>query len=257
MSSLSRGAALLAKIQYRFLRQPTAFLHVTRLTANNVNAMTGSSSKGTGEIDANAWEAANDDDAWGTFNEDLNEGSGGGWKEPGESALSSSRSNFLKNADKFRVNPTPDMLYDPTIDHFAKLLMKDGRRALADRIIRDVLMQIKKTNIAEGRNEPPTAVLKAAFDNAKPLMETRSVQTRSGNVQVPAPIREVRREWLAMKWIIKGAKNMKKPNGIANRLYTEVMSCYREDPECYTLKKRTEVHKQALTNRANAQYRLP
>eukprot|EP00123_Amoebidium_parasiticum_P015796 comp23147_c2_seq1/m.37417 comp23147_c2_seq1/g.37417 ORF comp23147_c2_seq1/g.37417 comp23147_c2_seq1/m.37417 type:complete len:254 (-) comp23147_c2_seq1:102-863(-) len=160
-----------------------------------------------------------------------------------------------KASRKFEIKPLKDLVYDPTVDRFTRMLMWDGKKATSERIVRGVLARIKQANATAGKAVDPVDVFKAAIDHAKPLMETRPIKVSAQIFQVPSPIKESRREWLAMKWVITAARDKNKPYPIEDRLYNEVMDCYNQNPEGVAMKKRAEVHRQALANRSYAHYR--
>eukprot|EP01134_Creolimax_fragrantissima_P007626 CFRG7626T1 len=163
-------------------------------------------------------------------------------------------------------NVTPDsrksLTQDEIINKFTCLLMRDGKKAVAQSILYKVMEKIKSTEIPDEKKEGqmkrldnPMGVIVQAVENSKPLMECRNLRAKGSVHLVPTSIKEPRRYSLAMRWIVDAARKKKKPYKMEERLYLEIMDCYKFNQEGAVMKKRAEVHKTAEANRAFASFR--
>ncbi|NCZ76155.1 MAG: 30S ribosomal protein S7 [Betaproteobacteria bacterium] len=91
----------------------------------------------------------------------------------------------------------PDPLYHSIeISKFVNVLMLDGKKAVAERMLYGALTQIKSKS---GRD--PIEVFGQALQNTKPVVEVKSRRVGGANYQVPVEVRPVRRTALAMRWL--------------------------------------------------------
>ena len=112
-------------------------------------------------------------------------------------------------ARRRRVYHKPDRR-DPKFDseligHLISKVMKDGKRALAERV---VYSAIDKAN--EGTDTvDPLEVVTRAIENSKPRVEVKSRRVGGATYQVPLEVAASRSEALAMRWIIGFARGRK------------------------------------------------
>jgi small subunit ribosomal protein S7 len=133
------------------------------------------------------------------------------------------------------------------IAQLVNYVMWDGKKTIAEAVVYDCMDEIaKKTKI-----ENPSEVLKTAIQNAGPLIEVRSRRVGGANYQVPREIREDRRRFLALRWII-GAARSKKGVKMATKLADEIIAASKNEGEA--IKKRDNVHKMAEANKAFAHF---
>ncbi len=126
-------------------------------------------------------------------------------------------------------------------------VMWDGKKTIAEKVVYDCLDEIA----AKTKIENPTEVLKTAMNNAGPLIEIRSRRVGGANYQVPREVREERRRFLALRWII-GAARAKKGTNMASKLADELIAASKGEGEA--IKKRDNVHKMAEANKAFAHF---
>ena len=89
------------------------------------------------------------------------------------------------------------------VTKFMNMVMEDGKKAIAEKIIYGALEQIStKKKTAE-----PVVVLQAAFDNVAPSVEVKSRRVGGATYQVPVEVRAMRRQTLAMRWLIDAARS--------------------------------------------------
>ncbi len=126
-------------------------------------------------------------------------------------------------------------------------VMWDGKKTIAEAVVYDCLDEIAE----KLKVENPAEVLKTAILNAGPVIEVRSRRVGGANYQVPREIREDRRRFLALRWII-GAARGKKGTRMATKLADEIIAASKNEGEA--IKKRDNVHKMAEANKAFAHF---
>ena len=155
-------------------------------------------------------------------------------------------------ARRRRVYHKPDRR-DPKFDseligHLISKVMKDGKRALAERV---VYSAIDKAN--EGTDTvDPLEVVTRAIENSKPRVEVKSRRVGGATYQVPLEVAALRSEALAMRCIIGFARGRKgTPMHVA--LANEIKDAANNTGGA--VRKRDDVHKMAQANRAFAHFR--
>jgi small subunit ribosomal protein S7 len=88
-------------------------------------------------------------------------------------------------------------LRDPVIARLVNIVMKDGKKHAALRIVDDCLWIIKRDNAVQ----EPVEFVRRAIDNAKPLVELRRYKSGGRSLQVPTPCGPHRQEGLALRFI--------------------------------------------------------
>ncbi len=152
-----------------------------------------------------------------------------------------------------REVPKREVLPDPKFGNqeltkFVNVLMIQGKKAVAERIIYGALDQIQKKS-----GKDPIEVFTQALANARPMVEVKSRRVGGANYQVPVEVRSVRRTALAMRWLRDAArKRGEKSMGI--RLAGELMDAAENRGSA--IKKREEVHRMAEANKAFAHFRF-
>ncbi len=126
-------------------------------------------------------------------------------------------------------------------------VMWDGKKTIAEAVVYDCLDEIAE----KLKVENPAEVLKTAILNAGPVIEVRSRRVGGAHYQVPREIREDRRRFLALRWII-GAARGKKGTRMATKLADEIIAASKNEGEA--IKKRDNVHKMAEANKAFAHF---
>ena len=142
----------------------------------------------------------------------------------------------------------PDAKYgDRVLTKFMNNLMVDGKKSTAERIVYNALERV------EGRpKREPIEVFHEALDNVKPSVEVRSRRVGGATYQVPVEVRPVRREALAIRWLITAAKN-RNENTMEERLAGELADAV--NGRGTAVKKREDTHKMADANKAFSHYR--
>ncbi|KAI8391706.1 ribosomal protein S7 domain-containing protein, partial [Radiomyces spectabilis] len=134
---------------------------------------------------------------------------------------------------------------DPLISQLVNTIMRDGKKARAQRIVNDSLKYL-----AEKSSSDPYTVLSEVIETASPLLKLTSNKKGSKVVHIPTPLRERQRRRRAIVWIIEAAAK-RNDKTFAERFAAEVYDVSQGTST--VLQKKMQLHKQALANRANAQ----
>ncbi|CAJ1076564.1 S ribosomal protein S7%2C mitochondrial isoform X2 [Xyrichtys novacula] len=166
---------------------------------------------------------------------------------------------------KAAVNSVSSSGYnDPVISKFINMMMKHGNKVLAREIMTDTLESIKRKQVEkyhkapEGKREEiecnPYAIFHQAMDNCKPIVGMASIQKGGKYYQVPIPLSENRRRFLAMKWMITECReNRHRRTHMYEKLSQELLAASAKEGN--VIKKKYELHKMAEANRAYAHFR--
>lgn len=148
----------------------------------------------------------------------------------------------VKNRNVAGADPRYDSL---TLGKFINYVMWDGKKSTARTVVYDMLDVLKE----KSGNENPIEVFDTAIKNVSPQVEVRSRRVGGANYQVPYEIRQDRRTFLAMNWII-GAARSKKGKPMHLKLSDEILAAMKGEGEA--MKKRENTHKMAEANKAFA-----
>ena len=141
----------------------------------------------------------------------------------------------------------PEPLYrDMQVSKFINHVMRKGKKELARRILYEAFDIIKKET-----KKDPLKIFGLALQNVGPLMEVRSRRVGGATYQVPIQVRPVRKESLAMRWIITAAKS-KKGRPMKEKLAGELMD--DAENKGAAVKKKRDIHRMAEANRAFAHF---
>ena len=142
----------------------------------------------------------------------------------------------------------PDPLYNSQlVTKFVNVVMKDGKKSTAERILYDALSLIE-----ERTEEDPMKTFKKAIDNVKPQVEVKSRRVGGSTYQVPIEVRPSRRLALSMRWIISAAKT-RGDKEMNIKLANELMDAAANRGNA--IKKKDDTHRMADANKAFAHYR--
>lgn len=141
----------------------------------------------------------------------------------------------------------PDIRYNNVlISRFTHQVMRRGKKTVAQRVVYDALELVKSKS-----GKDPLAVFQEAMKNVSPTVEVKSRRIGGANYQIPVEVRGIRRETLALRWII-GAARSKHPGSMAERLATELMNAASRQGDAF--KKKEDVRRMAEANRAFAHF---
>ncbi|MGN6454742.1 MAG: 30S ribosomal protein S7 [Achromobacter mucicolens] len=151
-----------------------------------------------------------------------------------------------------REVPKREILPDPkfgSVDlaKFMNVVMLDGKKAVAERIVYGALEQV-----ATKTGKEPIEVFSLAINNIKPIVEVKSRRVGGANYQVPVEVRPVRRLALAMRWLREAAKK-RGEKSMDLRLAGELIDA--SEGRGAAMKKREDTHKMAEANKAFSHFR--
>mgnify|MGYP003573622857 FL=1 len=145
-----------------------------------------------------------------------------------------------------QVLPDPKFGSD-LLAKFINMLMEDGKKSVAERIIYGALDQVATRKSAE-----PLELLDQAMENVRPVVEVKSRRVGGATYQVPVEVRPSRRNSLAMRWLIDAARK-RSEKSMALRLAGELMDA--ADSRGAAVKKKDDIHRMAEANKAFSHYR--
>ena len=143
----------------------------------------------------------------------------------------------------------PDPRFDSVlVTSFVNNLMLDGKKSVAFDIFYKAMDKVQ-----ERSDENGLEVFQRALDNVTPAVEVRSRRVGGATFQIPQPIRDSRKQSLAMKWLISFARK-RNEKSMADRLAGEVLAAAKE--EGATFKKKEDTHRMAEANKAFSHFRF-
>ena len=142
----------------------------------------------------------------------------------------------------------PDPKYHSTeVAKFVNVLMTRGKKSVAERIIYGAMDQIQKKT-----GKDPVEVFTQALSNVRPMVEVKSRRVGGANYQVPVEVRSIRRNALAMRWLISYSRD-RNEKSMAEKLAAEVIAASKGEGNA--VKKKEDTHRMAEANKAFAHYR--
>lgn len=154
----------------------------------------------------------------------------------------------MRRPIKNKHQVTADSVYNSIkLSRFINYIMNDGKKTIAQKIVYKAFEDIKEKT----GNPNPLEVFDIAIKNASPSVEVRSRRVGGANYQIPREVRAERRITLAMRWIVKIARDRK---GIPmhKALSEELINAY--NGEGAAVKKKEDTHKMAEANKAFAHF---
>jgi small subunit ribosomal protein S7 len=151
-------------------------------------------------------------------------------------------------AEKREVLPDPKF-GDAVLSRFMNVLMYDGKKSTAERIVYAAMDTIKRR---AGQNADPLRMFHEAMDNVKPAVEVRSRRVGGATYQVPVEVRPERRQALAIRWLIESARK-RGEHTMEERLSGELLDAANNRGTA--VKKREDTHRMAEANKAFSHYR--
>jgi len=154
----------------------------------------------------------------------------------------------MRRKVKKPAQPAADSKYQSEkVAKFINYVMERGKKEVARTVVYDAFEAIKEKEKVEN----PIEVFDTALKNTAPAMEVRSRRVGGANYQVPREVRETRRNFLSMKWIVDAAR-LKKGKPMSIKLAEEIIAASKNEGEA--VKKRENTHKMAEANKAFAHF---
>ncbi len=149
-------------------------------------------------------------------------------------------------AEKRQILPDP-RFGDETVAKFINMVMVNGKKSLAERIVYGALDIIESKG-----HEDSLGVLVKALENVQPVVEVKSRRVGGATYQVPVEVRPDRRRSLGMRWIIDAARKRSEKT-MPQRLAGELLDAVENRGAA--VKKREDTHRMAEANKAFSHYR--
>lgn len=153
-----------------------------------------------------------------------------------------------RQAKKHAILPDPKFK-DILVTKFVNNMMLHGKKSTSFRIFYEA-MDIVGSKL-EG--EDALATWKKALDNVSPGVEVRSRRVGGATFQIPSPVRDSRKQSLAMKWLI-GYSRKRNEKTMAMKLAAEVIAASKEEGAAF--KKKEDMHKMAEANKAFSHFKF-
>ncbi len=142
----------------------------------------------------------------------------------------------------------PDPRYQSRlVTSFTNKLMYSGKKSTAERIVNDALDRVERTT---GR--APIDVFEQAVRNSTPQIEVKPRRVGGATYQVPVDIRSERRQALAIRWLLLGARG-RGGRSMSERLAAELMDAANNTGAA--IRRKEDTHRMAEANRAFVHYR--
>jgi small subunit ribosomal protein S7 len=153
-----------------------------------------------------------------------------------------------RKAKKIQILPDP-RFKDETVTKFVNNIMLDGKKNVAFKIFYDAIDIVnEKVEDQDGLD-----VWKKAIENITPSVEVRSRRVGGATFQIPTPVREGRKESLAMKWLITYSRKRNEKT-MAQRLANEIIAASKEEGAAF--KKKEDTLRMAEANKAFSHFRF-
>jgi small subunit ribosomal protein S7 len=151
-----------------------------------------------------------------------------------------------------RKAPVREIMADPiynskVITKFVNTVMQDGKKSTAEKIMYGAIANLDSRGEDKGID-----LFEKAIENVKPLLEVRSRRVGGATYQVPVEVRPVRRQTLALRWLVDAARK-RNERTMVERLANELFEAANERGTSY--KKKEDIHRMAEANKAFAHYR--
>ena len=151
-----------------------------------------------------------------------------------------------------RKAPVREIMADPiynskVITKFVNAIMLDGKKSVAEKVLYGAIANLDKRGEEKGFD-----LFERAIENVKPLLEVRSRRVGGATYQVPVEVRAVRRQTLALRWLVEYARK-RNERTMVERLANELFEAANERGSSF--KKKEDMHRMAEANKAFAHYR--
>lgn len=173
----------------------------------------------------------------------------------------------LKKTQLIKAAPTTttcSVFADPVISKFTNMMMKGGNKILARSLITQTLEAVKRKQFEKHRTASaeeqaiiernPYIIFHQALKNCEPVIGLVPILRGGHFYQVPVPLADQRRRFLAMKWMITECREHKHRRILMpEKLSHELLQAFHNQGP--VIKRKQEMHKMAEANRALAHYR--
>mgnify|MGYP003316561385 CR=1 FL=1 len=149
----------------------------------------------------------------------------------------------MRRGPSLKRKPEADPLFNSVlVSQLTNQVLLDGKKDTARNIVYKALELVEKQAGGD-----PLNLLKEAFENVKPQIETKSRRVGGTNYQVPMEVPHRRGTTLAIRWIVDASRKRGEKT-MHERLGREILDASKNTGA--SVKKREDVHKMAESNRA-------
>ena len=152
-----------------------------------------------------------------------------------------------REVPKREILPDPKF-HDQTVAKFVNVLMRDGKKSIAENILYGALDIIQK----RGKDDP-VELFNSALDTVSPVVEVKSRRVGGATYQVPVEVRPSRRMALAMRWLVDAARK-RGEKSMSARLAGELMDA--AENRGGAARRKEDTHRMAEANKAFSHYRF-
>ena len=149
-------------------------------------------------------------------------------------------------AERREVLPDPKF-GDVILAKFINSVMLDGKKSVAEASVYAALDKLQQRGGGD-----PIEMFHEALGNVAPALEVRSRRVGGATYQVPVEVRDVRRQALAIRWIISTAQKRSEKT-MTDSLAAELLDAAQNRGAA--VKKKEDTHRMAEANKAFAHYR--
>jgi len=151
-----------------------------------------------------------------------------------------------RSAPKREILPDPKY-GDLVLAKFVNILMLDGKKSVAEKIVYDALDTIESKGNAE-----PIETFKQALEKIGPQVEIKSRRVGGSTYKITDEVKQKHKVALAMRWIIEASRK-RGEKGMKLRLAGEVLDAVQNRGTAF--KKKEDTHRMAEANKAFAHFR--
>ncbi|MCO5248575.1 MAG: 30S ribosomal protein S7 [Chitinophagales bacterium] len=145
---------------------------------------------------------------------------------------------------------SPDPKYgDPIVTRFVNSLMYGGKKSTAFTVFYEAMDKIAQSTGEDNGYE----IWKQAMENTQPAVEVKSRRIGGATFQIPTPIRDERKQFLTMKWLIMYARK-RHGKSMGEKLAAELIAASKG--EGASVKRKEDTHKMAEANKAFSHFRV-
>lgn len=151
----------------------------------------------------------------------------------------------------------PDVLYQsPVVAKLINKILKNGKKELAQKVVYEAFKGIKF------KGQDPLKTFEQALENITPRMEVRPRRVGGASYMVPMEVKGVRRQSLAIAWLVLAARNRGLPElkdrpknkpVMIEKLALEILEAAQGMGNAVA--KKEEMHRMADANKAFAHFR--
>ena len=144
----------------------------------------------------------------------------------------------------------PDPRYgDTVVTRFVNSLMYGGKKSTAFKVFYEAMDKIGQSTGEDNGYD----VWKQAMENTQPAVEVKSRRIGGATFQIPTPIRDERKQFLTMKWLIMFARK-RHGKSMGEKLAAELLAASKG--EGASVKRKEDTHRMAEANKAFSHFRV-